>query len=180
MAGVFVFTYHKQTLCVFFKLAHMQSFSAKIHIIGVNPYVLLPAPVLKEIFSQSGKDKGPIPVRGTINGNPFLQTLVKYSGKWRLYLNTPMRKASAIDVGDIADVEIEFDPTPRIIPVHPELKKALAKNKKAKAAFEKLAPYRQKEIVRYIANIKTDGSVMRNIEKIIQHLTGRARFAGRD
>ena len=158
----------------------MNSFSAKIFIIGVNPYVLLPTSVLKEIFGQSGKDKGPIPVRGTLNGNAFIQTLVKYSGKWRLYLNMPMRKAAGIDVGDYADVSLEFDPEPRIIPVHPKLEKALVKNKKAKAAFEKLTPSRQKEINRYIGSMKTEESVIRNIEKVIQHLLGNARFAGRD
>src|SRR5687768_3755524 len=110
----------------------MLSFSAKIKIIGVNPYVLLPAAVLKEIFKQAGKNKGAIQVKGTLNGKPFIQNLIKYSGKWRLYLNTPMRKAAAIDVGDIAHVEIEYDPKERIESMHPKLKSALAKNKKAK------------------------------------------------
>jgi hypothetical protein len=155
-------------------------FSAKILKIGVNPYVLLPRAILKEIFKEAGKEKGPVPVRGTINGNDFIQTLVKYAGKWRLYLNTPMRKVSGIDVGDMADIKIEFDPVPRVIPVHPKLQLALDKNKKAKAAFEKLPPYRQKEIIRYISFMKTEESVIRNVEKVIQHLLGKARFAGRD
>ncbi|MEI9935362.1 MAG: hypothetical protein WDM71_11065 [Ferruginibacter sp.] len=43
---------------------------------------------------QAGKDKGHIPVKGKLDGHAFIQTLVKYSGKWRLYLNGPMRKAS--------------------------------------------------------------------------------------
>lgn len=71
----------------------MEQFSARIYIIGVNPYVLLPAKTLKAIFQQAQKSKGPIPVRGTMNGAVYTQTLVKYSGKWRLYLNMPMRKA---------------------------------------------------------------------------------------
>src|SRR5213075_554128 len=98
----------------------MNSFSAKIYKIGINPYVLIPAAILKEIFKQANKNKGPIPVRGELNGHAFIQTLVKYSGKWRLYLNTPMRKAAGIDVGDVADVKIEFYPVPRIISVHPK------------------------------------------------------------
>jgi len=158
----------------------MRSFHAKILIIGVNPYVLIPAPILKEIFTEAGKEKGPVPVRGTINGNDFIQTLVKYAGKWRLYLNTPMRKTSGIDVGDTANVKIEYDPVPRVIPVHPKLQLALDKNKKAKAAFENLAPYRQKEIIRYISSMKREESVMRNVEKVIQHLLGKGRFAGRE
>ena len=87
----------------------MHSFSAKIYKIGANPYVLLPSAVLKQLFIQAGKDKGPIPVCGTLNGHKFIQTLVKYSGKWRLYLNTPMRKAANLDVGDVAKIEIQYD-----------------------------------------------------------------------
>ena len=115
----------------------MKSFSAKIFIIGVNPYVLLPETVLQSLCKRAARDKGPIPVRGTLNGNAFTQTLVKYSGKWRLYLNTPMRKATGIDVGDIANVKIEYNPEVRIIPMHPKLQEALQQNEKAKSAFEK-------------------------------------------
>jgi len=158
----------------------MQSFSAKILKIGINPYVLLPATVLEKLFEQARKNKGPIPVRGKLNGKDYIQTLVKYAGLWRLYLNTPMRKTAGIDVGDIANVEIEFDPVPRVISMDPQLAKELEQNKKAKAVFDKLPPYRQKEIIRYIASMKTEVSVMRNVEKIMQHLLGKARFAGRD
>lgn len=158
----------------------MKSFSAKILKIGINPYVLLPAPVLNYLFKKSGKSKGPIPVKGTLNGKKYTQTLVKYNGKWRLYLNMPMREAAGIDVGDFADVKVEFDPAPRIIPVHPKLKKALTENKQANTAFEKLPPSRQKEIIRYIGFLKSEESVERNIEKAMKHLIGKARFAGRD
>ena len=158
----------------------MKSFSAEIFIIGINPYVLLPEVVLQSLFKQGGKDKGAIPVRGTLNGNAFTQTLVKYSGKWRLYLNTPMRKAAGIDVGDIANVKIEYDPEARIILMHPKLQEALAKNKKAKTAFEKLTPSRQKEILRYIGSLKNEESVITNVERVIKNLLGKGRFAGRD
>jgi hypothetical protein len=72
----------------------MKSFSAKIQIIGINPYVLVPAAVLKYIFEKAGKDKGAIPVKLKLRRQDFIQNLVKYSGKWRLYLNTPMRDVS--------------------------------------------------------------------------------------
>ncbi|HUS03857.1 MAG TPA: YdeI/OmpD-associated family protein [Chitinophagaceae bacterium] len=158
----------------------MKSFSAKIFKIGVNPYVLLPGTVLNSIFKKAGKNKGAIPVRGTLNGHVFIQTLVKYSGKWRLYLNTPMRKAAGIDVGDTANVKIEYDPEPRIVPMHPTLQQALEQNKKAKDAFEKLTPSRQKEILRYIGFLKNEESVIVNVERVIQNLLGKGRFAGRD
>jgi hypothetical protein len=151
----------------------MESFTAKILIIGINPYVGLPDEILNTLFKQAEKNKGPIPVRGTLNRKRFKQTLVKYQGAWRLYLNTPLRQDAGIDVGDDATVEIEFDPEPRIVPTHPKFARALAKNKEAKAAFEKLAPSRQKEILRYLNSMKTDESLVRNIEKVIQYLSGK-------
>jgi hypothetical protein len=158
----------------------MNRFKATIDIIGVNPFVLLPASVLKNIFNQAQKDKGPIPVRGLIDGHPFIQTLVKYSGHWRLYVNGPMLKVSGKKVGDIISLQLEFDPIERTIPIHPKLESALTRSKKAKAVFEKLPPSRQKEIVRYISFLKTEISVDRNVTRTIQFLLGKSRFVGRD
>jgi len=135
----------------------MESFTAKILKIGINPYVGLPEDVLNTLFKQADKNKGPIPVRGTLNGKRFEQTLVKYQGAWRLYVNTHMRQAAGIDVGDDATVEIEFDPEPRIVPIHPKFARVLSKNREAKAAFLQLAPSRQKEILRYLNSMKTEG-----------------------
>ncbi len=158
----------------------MQSFSAKIFKIGINPYVLVPSAVLKKLFKEAGKDRGHIPIKGTINGHAFTQTLVKYSGKWRLYLNTPMRKGSNSDVGDMVDMVIEFDPADRTVPMHPKLFSALQKNKKANNIFLQLPPFRQKEICRYINHLRSDESVEKNIKKAIDFLLGKERFIGRD
>jgi uncharacterized protein YdeI (YjbR/CyaY-like superfamily) len=158
----------------------MKSFKAEIYIIGINPYVLIPENVLEYIFTQAGKDKGPVPVRGTINGFEFIQTLVKYRGMWRLYLNTPMRKSCGKDVGDVVKITLEHDAKERIITMHPDLEAALKRNKKAKTIFDQLPPSRRKEIVRYINALKTEESRARNIKKAIQFLLGKERFAGRD
>ena len=158
----------------------MLRFKAQIEIIGINPYVLLPEKVLLTVFKQAGKDKGAIPVKGKIEGHDFIQNLVKYSGKWRLYLNTPMRKASNKIVGDKVTIEIEFDPVERITPIHTKLQNALEKNKKAKKVFDSLPPSRQKEIARYINFLKTDESIDKNIKRVLLFLNGKERFVGRD
>jgi hypothetical protein len=158
----------------------MPTFKAKIQIIGVNPYVLLPATVLKELFKQAGTDKGTIPVKGTLDGHTYIQTLVKYSGKWRLYLNTPMRKAAKKDVGHNVEVTVEYDPVERTIPMHPKLEGALNKNKKALKVFDSLSPSRKKEIMRYINFLKNEETVDKNIVRVIGFLLGTDRFVGRD
>ncbi|MCC7503129.1 MAG: DUF1905 domain-containing protein [Flavobacteriales bacterium] len=94
----------------------LAAFTAKIHIIGINPYVLLPDAHLQKLFAQADKEKGPIPVHGTLDGHAFIQTLVKYAGHWRLYVNGPMLKTSRKAVGDHVSVRIAFDPEERTTP----------------------------------------------------------------
>lgn len=156
------------------------TFKSRIAIIGINPYVLVPGDVLENLFTQAGKDKGPIPVKGTLNKHPFTQTLVRYAGVWRLYLNGPMREAAGIDVGDMAHLSISYDDSERKTILHPELKRALEKNKKANAVFESLPPYLQKEIMRYINQLKTEESVNKNIKRAVQFLLGKEGFIGRE
>ena len=138
--------------------------------IGINPGVDPPGDVLDAIFAQAGKTKGPIPVRGKVNGAEFTQTLIKYRAAWRLYINGEMLKSSVTKVGDTVDIEIEYDGRPREVPMPPKLAKALKKDKTAKTAFESLSASRQKEICRYIAMLKSEESIDRNVERIIKRL----------
>jgi Domain of unknown function (DUF1905) len=103
----------------------MQKFKAEIQIIGINPYVLLPEEVLTDIFMQAGKNKGNIPIEGTINEKTYKQTLVKFNGIWQLYINTTMLKNSPKRIGEIVEIVVQFDPLKRIIPPHPKFVKAL-------------------------------------------------------
>lgn len=150
----------------------MVTFSAKIYKIGINPVVDPPNDVLKSIFEQASKSSGPVPVRGKINGKEFLQTLVKYQGAWRLYINGPMLKASGLDVGNVAVIEIDFDPRPREEPMPPKLNGEFRKNPAARKAFELLPPSRRKEILRYINSLKSDDTIERNVASVISQLAG--------
>lgn len=156
----------------------MKSFKAVIDIIGINPFVFVPEDVLACIFLQAGKNKGAIPIKGTINGHPFMQTLVRYSNAWRLYINGPMLHGKK--VGDEVTMTLAYDEVERVVPMHPQLKKALKENKEAKAVYDKLSPSLQKEIKRYINNLKTATAVDKNVEKAIRFLTGKERFIGRN
>ena len=158
----------------------MDKFKSKLEIIVGNPFVFVPLITLNKVFQQANQNKGPIPVRGTINGEPYQQTLVRYSGEWRLYINLKMLKHSPKRIGEIIQVEIEFDPSDRTIEPHPKLTQALADNKEAKDVFEKLSPSKQKEIVRYISNLKTEKSIDKNVTRAINFLLGKERFVGRD
>ncbi|NCU05980.1 MAG: YdeI/OmpD-associated family protein [Chitinophagaceae bacterium] len=157
----------------------MPTFKAVIEIIGINPFVFVPEKILAAVLKKAGKEKGPIPIKGIINKNPYKQTLVKYAGHWRLYINTLMLKESPKRIGETVTISIEFDPAERKLPIHPGLAKALAKNKTANENFNQLPASRRQEIIRYISNLKTTGSVERNITKAIHFLSGNGSFAGR-
>ncbi len=156
------------------------SFSAKIEIIGINPFVFVPEPVLNNLFHEFGKDKGPIPIKGIINGKSYQQTLVRFAGEWRLYINTKMLPKSPERIGEQVEISIELDLSDRTIHSHPKLVQALKDNSQANEVFINLQPSLQNEIVRYIANLKTEASVDRNVIKAIDFLLGKQRFIGRD
>ena len=152
----------------------MYKFSAKVGKIDINPYVQVPDDILLKLQKDAKKDKAPIPVKGTLQGKPFLANVVRYRGMWRLYLNTPMRQAANVDVGDQVTVGLQVDNAPRTVPVPRKFTLALSKNKQAKESFEKLAPSRQKEILRYLNSLKQPETLERNIEKVIQFLKGES------
>ena len=128
------------------------------------------AVALAILFEQVGRSKGPIPVRGKLNGAPFVQTLVKFRGTWRLYINGSMLKDAGLKVGDNAEVDLDYDPSPREVEMPTQLSSALRKDKVARSEFEKLSPSRRKEIMRYIASLKTKNAITRNVERVIQQL----------
>ncbi|WP_290791512.1 YdeI/OmpD-associated family protein [Flavihumibacter sp. UBA7668] len=158
----------------------MQKFSAILEIIGINPFVFVPDEILRQLFADAKKDKGPIPVCGSVNGKKYTQTLVKFKGSWRLYINTVMLPKSPERIGERISITIQVDKGDRTLEIHPGLLKALDKNKKAKAVFDKLTPSLQKEVNRYISALKTEESIGRNIELAIGFLLGKNRFIGRE
>lgn len=158
----------------------MHTFEAAIEIIGINPFVFVPPKILEALFDQAQKSKGPLPVRGAINGLPYRQTLVRYSGEWRLYINTSMLPNSPKRIGERISIHIDYDTEERTIRPHPKWTKALKAHPVEKKIFDTLPASRQKEIVRYIANLKTAAGIDKNIRRAIDFLGGKGRFIGRD
>lgn len=155
-------------------------FTATLEIIDGNPFVPPPPDVLDDVFEQAGRSKGPIPVQGTINAKPYQQTLVKFRGAWRLYVNMQMLDDSPRRIGEVIDVTISIDRSDRAIQPHPKLVAMLNATPAAKKVFDDLAPSRQNEIVRYIGGLKKDESIERNVARARDFLLGKKRFVGRN
>lgn len=146
------------------------TFKSKITKAGINPCV----PVPQKITSQLTATKGYIPVKGTIEGFFFQQTLCPVKGEgYRLYVNGIMLKGSHMKVGKAARFIIEQDTWERNrnVPMHPAFKKKL-KEHKLLDRFLELSPPRQKEVNRYLNNLKTQEALTGNIEKIIRTFNG--------
>jgi len=148
----------------------LHTFRAVLDIIGINPFVYVPDGVLADIFRQAGRDKSPIPVCGTVNGKPYTQTLMKFQGQWRLYINLLMLKNSPDRIGEEIEVSIRYDPVKRVVPMHPDLAEILEANPHARATFDKFPPSRQQEILKTLHRLKTREALDRNLQKIKQLL----------
>ncbi|MDJ0756871.1 MAG: YdeI/OmpD-associated family protein [Ardenticatenaceae bacterium] len=158
----------------------MHEFQATLKIIDGNPYVDVPDEILSALLVAAEKSTSPIPIHGTLNGKPYRQTLVKFRGAWRLYVNMMMLDDSPRRIGEAVAVTVTYDPSDRTISPHPKLVRALAENEEAQQVFETLSPSLQNEIVRYIAKLKTEQSVNKNVKRAIRFLLGQERFVGRE
>jgi hypothetical protein len=142
------------------------SFKAKIYKAGINPCVDVPLHITAAMTAA----KGYIRVSGKINKHSFDQTLVPVKNNaYRLYVNGPMLKGTGLKVGDEATFMIEQNLTPTVFPMPAALKKQLAANSLL-PAFKKLTAYRQKEILRYLAFLKTEEALIRNMKKVVDML----------
>jgi hypothetical protein len=161
------------------------TFSAVIQIFQANPYIYISPARAKKIKSDWKK---PLPVTVRINGKPddawHINMMPIGKGDFYLYLHGDVRNAAGKDVGDKVIVEVAFDATYKSGPVHampPAFRAALKKNRAAQKAWDALIPSRQKEILRYLAMLKSKEAIARNIEKAMQVLSGKGgRFMARD
>src|SRR5690242_16183273 len=162
------------------KAAPVKRFSAVIVLVrnaapkAINPCVVVPAAIVAALRAESGRNQA-LPVRGTLEGTPFKANVVRYLGAWRLYLNGSMRVRAGADSGDRVTVTLRHDPVPRRQPAPKAFTAALARDRRAKAAFAALAPSRRKDIRRYLGNLKREETLRRNIAKVLHYLRGTGR-----
>lgn len=155
-------------------------FTAKLEKIGINPFVFVPENVLNLLFDKAGTDKGKIPVLLAVNNGPeYPQTLLRFRGAWRLYINTVILPRSPERIGELLTVHIRFNPVTEQLLPHPKLIQALQDNVEALDVFNRIRPSLRKEIIKYISFLKTEESIDRNIERAVLFLTGKGSFVGR-
>jgi hypothetical protein len=159
-------------------------FSSVIKIRDANPYLRVSKSRAAEI--RPGWRK-PLPVRVRINGKPKqafrINMMPAGDGSFYLYLHGAVREASATKVGDRVTAEVSFDARYRSGPAHPlpaALRRGLRASPRAAKAWKALPPSRQKEVVRYVARLRSEAARARNIAKALSALSGKeVRFMAR-
>ena len=160
-------------------------FKSVILINGVNPYVMVSAELARSLKNNWRK---PMPVNVKINDKPTdgwrINMMPVGDGRFYLYLDGNVRKASGTKVGDEVAVSITFDNEYKGGPVHAVprlLQDALDRNTDLQTRWDKLSPSRQKEVLRYLDKIKSQEIKTKNIERMIHILSGKPdHFMGRD
>ena len=126
-----------------------------------------------EIVEQLGRGKRP-PVRVTINGYTYRSSVAVMGGKFMVGVANEHRKPAKVENGGTVDITLELDLEKREVTVPPELAKALAKDKAAKAAWDKLSYSHQRQHAEPIASAKAEDTKARRVEKTMEMLKAKA------
>jgi len=116
-----------------------------------------------------------VPVVAAVNGCSARVTLMPAGGgRFRIQLNTALRKAARADVGDVVSVELRLDRASREEPVPPELRLALKENPAAREAFDELTMGHRRHFIKWFASAKGPDTRIRRLGQAIEHLLKRA------
>jgi hypothetical protein len=132
---------------------------------GGGAYVQVPFDV-EQVF---GKKR--VPVKTTINGEPYRGTLVRMGEPHHiLIVLKEIRQKIGKDFGDEVEVVLEEDTQARIVEIPGDLYQVLDHAPVAKAVFEKMSYTHQREYVRYILDAKRESTRRDRIAKTIEML----------
>ena len=162
------------------------SFQATIFRIWMLRHVDVPDGIVRELQKQmrsgglcakSGKQTNAkyIPVVAVVNGKVARTTLVPAGGgRFRMQINTALRKAAQADAGDLVGVELRLDRASRTLPVPADLRAGLKQHPKAWAAFQTLAPGHRRHFIQWFDSAKSQEARSRRLNRAIDALLERA------
>lgn len=149
-----------------------QRFRAKVETVGRGGYfITIGRPVAAKFGSRAR-----LPVRGTVNGIPYRSSIFpRGDGNFYMVLNRALREAGAISGGDVVQVTMEPDTTPRKVQVPRALQQALRRNRRAAAFWGTLSYSHRREYVEWIAEAKQEETQRRRIGKAVEMLAAGRR-----
>jgi hypothetical protein len=102
----------------------------------------------------------------TLNGHSWSTRVAVMRGRNLIGLSNANRAAASVATGDHVEVEIRLDTDPIEIAEPDDLAEVLRKDPAARAAFDRLTPSRQRQLVRTIESAKQPDTRARRIERV--------------
>lgn len=149
------------------------TFKAKIYKSGINWCVDVPEEITKQLTSEKGR----INIKGQINGFEFVKTLMPVkNAPFRLFVNQTMMKGGKTALGEIANFAIEQN-TEKIIKEYsiPKLLEEKLDENQLTSDFNSLTASKKKNILKYLSYVKTEETLLKNIDKLIIQLKNNAK-----
>jgi Bacteriocin-protection, YdeI or OmpD-Associated/Domain of unknown function (DUF1905) len=150
-------------------------FTALLEPADVGTFVVIPPEVVTAL-GASGRTS----VTGTIDGQPFSNQVMPYTfeGLGRqvvMVVNKAVRAALGKEAGESVEFVLARDPRSRSadVAIPPELAEALARDDRARAAFDGLAPSHRREHAEFVAEAKREETRRRRAEQAIARLRQR-------
>ena len=127
-------------------------------------------PIPREVATTLGL-KGMPKVEALIAGHPYRGSLMPMGdGTYCLGVLKSIQEAAGVGQGDSVTVELALDTAPRTVEVPSDLAKALARDKKAAAAWEALSYTNKKEAARAIDEAKRPETRERRLAGVLRKL----------
>jgi len=120
-----------------------------------------------KVVEAMGQGKRP-KVTVTINGKfSYPNTVAVMGGQYMIGISKERRKLAGVSGGEMIEVTLELDTTPRAMEVPRDLQKALDKDESARAFFAALSYSNQRRHIDPINDAKTPETRARRIERSV-------------
>ena len=110
------------------------------------------------------------PVLAAVNGSEWRTTVTRMRGEFLLGFSRAVRDGAGVEIGDAIEVEIALDRAAREVDVPAALTEALAGDRQARAAFDRLAYTHRKAYARWIDDAKRSETRARRITQALEML----------
>jgi uncharacterized protein DUF1905/bacteriocin resistance YdeI/OmpD-like protein len=130
-------------------------------------------PIPKEVAAKLGL-KGMPKVQAVIAGTPYRGSLMPMGdGTYCLGVLKSIQDAAGVGQGDTITIDLELDTAPRTVELPADLAKAMARDKKATAAWEALSYTNKKEMALSLEGAKRPETRQRRLAQALETLRSR-------
>ena len=133
---------------------------------GTGTFIRVPLDVQTRL-GLTGRSK----INSVIAGNPYRGSLMPMGdGSFCLGVLKSIQEAAGVKRGDTVTVGLELDTAPRVVEMPADLRKAIAGDKKAQAAWDKLSFTNKKEMARSLEEAKKPETRQRRLAAAVKSL----------